>query len=516
MNHAAVFETILMQNQIHLCTFQHSSVMLQRLRYFSRPFIGVLAAFIFSNTLSAKTLTYAEAEQQYLSQSYTTLANQALQQAAQLEAESVKNLGMPRVDLNVRAYAFQSQVDIPLKDLKNNLEHSLSTNVGSQIEQWENSQNLPSNITNPLKNQVQQGIQNGIGMIPNSANFTIEDQVVRPTVSVVMPLFTGGLIRTSKDIAQLKSQRSQLNSQQQENLQRYELIQAYFDVQLQHQLLQSSQSNVLTSTRHYQNALKLEQQGFISKGQRMQFEVVKNNAERQRQTIQANLESSVFRLSNLLQQDRVDQLTTPLFINTSHDQSLVSLLNSFPEHSALIRKMQMDARIADANVELQHATKRPNLFAFGEYGLDQDHNWIVGVAARYNLFSGVDKNKNIRSAELQRQAVELMTSRTKQETENLIYRAYNELRSAQQSHLLLQQNMKAAQENLRIQELSFKESMGTATQVIDAQNMLNALESEKALNAYRYIMALATLLESHGSIDQFQNYVNQPNTIFIR
>ena len=58
--------------------------------------------------------------------------------------------------------------------------------------------------------------------------------------------------------------------------------------------------------------------------------------------------------------------------------------------------------------------------------------------------------------------------------------------------------------------------MGTATQVIDAQNMLSALKAETALNAYKYVMSLATLLQSHGSIDQFQSYVNQTQTYYLR
>lgn len=501
-----------MPSQSHISFVPYRSRLIHWMQHYARPFVCAFSGLMISNALQAKMLSYADAEQQYLASSYTTLANQALEQASKLEVEAVKNLGMPRVDLNVRAYAFQSQVDVPLDSFKNHLENSLSTSINQHIDQ----SNLPNDLKDPLKEQAQNGVRSGIGMIPNSANFTIEDQVVRPTVSVVMPLYTGGLTSTTKEIARLKSERSQLNSVQQENLQRFELIQAYFGVQLQQKLLQSNQSNVLTTGRHYQNALKLEQQGFISRGQRMQFEVVKNNAERVLQSTQADLESSVFRLSNLLQQDSVDQLTTPLFINATHDQSLTTLLKSFPEHSALIRKMQMDTRLADANVELQHAAKRPSVFAFGEYGLDSDRNWIVGVAARYNLFSGIDKNKTIRAAEMQRQAAELLTSRTKQETENTIYRAYNEVRSAQQSQPLLQQNIKAAKENLRIQELSFKEGMGTATQVIDAQNMLNMLESETALNAYHYVMALATLLESHGSINQFQSYVMQPDTTYIR
>jgi outer membrane protein TolC len=138
------------------------------------------------------------------------------------------------------------------------------------------------------------------------------------------------------------------------------------------------------------------------------------------------------------------------------------------------------------------------------------------VAARYNLFSGIDKNKNVQAAELQRYASELITERAKQEIENIIYKSYSEVVTAQQSDQLLQQNVKAAQENLRIQELSFREDMGTATQVIDAQNALSVLKTETALNAYKYVMSLAALLQSHGSIEQFQGYINQPNTRYVR
>ncbi|WP_139851599.1 TolC family protein [Acinetobacter pullicarnis] len=461
----------------------------------------------------AEDLSYAQAEQSFLTQSFSSQASEALQQAAQLEAQAVKGLGLPRVDLNVRAYAFHSQVDVPLEKFKNNLDNNLSQNINNQIDQ---SGNIPNDIQGPIKAGIGQAIHDGVGMIPNKANISLEDQVIRPTVSVMMPIYTGGITSTTKEMANIRAQRSQLSTQQQQDLQRFELIQAYFNVQLQQKLMQSSRFNFDAVQRHYDNALKLERQGFINKGQRMQFEVAKNNAERLLQNTDSTLRSSLFQLNNLLQTQQVGRLTTPLFVNSTQNQSLMSLLKSYQEQSALIRKMQMDTQLANSNIKIQSAAKKPSIFAFGEYSLDDKNNWIVGVMARYNLFSGIDSNKNIQAAELQRYASELLTERAKQEIENIIYRSYNEAHTAQATHLLLQRNIKAAQENLRIQELSYKESMGTATEVIDAQNMLNALDSEMALNAYRYVMSLATLLQSHGSIASFQSYVNQPNTHFIR
>lgn len=475
-----------------------------------------LILFCLAPLSHAENISYAQAEQFLLENSYTTQTNNALNQASKLQAEAVKNIGLPRIDLNVRAYKFHTETDISLNSVKNNLEHTLSQGVSERVDQWQTEQNIPSDITDPLKQGLTQGIHSGIGLIPDTANVILEDEVIRPTVSVMMPLYTGGLTTTTKHIANLKAERSQVDAKQQQDMQRFEIIQAYFNVQLQQQLLQASQTNFLAMQNHYDNALKIEKQGFISKGQRMQFEVARNNAERTQQSNLSNLHSAQFQLKNLLNKQNIEQLTTPLFVNKQQSQSLNQLLASYPETSNLVRKMQMDTQLAQQNVKMQNAAKKPTLFAFGEYSLDQDQNWIVGVAARYNLFSGIDKNKNVQAAELQRYATELMTARTQQEIENIIYKSYSELSTAQQSNQLLQQNEQAALENLRIQQLSFKEDMGTATQVIDAQNQLSLLKTEKAINAYKYVMSLASLLHSHGSIDQFKNYVNQSNTDYIR
>ena len=480
--------------------------------------LTVLASMMYGSFAYAQSISFQDAEQQLLQRSYSSQAFQSLEQASKLEAEAVKGIGLPRVDLNVRAYAFHSEVDIPLKQFKNNLENSLSQGVNGRLNEWEasNGVDLTAGITDPLREGLNNTIHSGVGLIPDTSNVVLEDQVIRPTVSVMMPLYTGGLTRSAKEIANIQSGRSKLSNQQQQDTQRFELIQSYFNVQLQKQLLDAALFNSNAMQQHYRNALKLEQQGFISKGQRMQFEVARNNAERAQQNAQANLNAALFQLNNLLLDSNITELSTPLFVNRAEPQNVNILLSSFSQNSPLIKKMQMDTELAKANVKAQQAAKKPNVFAFGEYSLDQHQNWIVGVAARYNLFSGIDKNKNIQAAELKRYAAELMTARTQQEIENLIYKSFSEAVSAQQSDALLQQNLKAAQENLRIQELSFKEEVGTATQVIDAQNMLSSLKAEMALNAYKYVISLATLLQSHGSIVEFPNYMQHANTHYIR
>ena len=477
-------------------------------------YMSLISCTLFSLPSFAQTFSYSQAEQYVVQNAYSSQAQQALQQASQLEMEAVKNLGLPRIDLNARAYAFHSETSVPLESSKRRLENSLTNGFDEKLSQWQNV--LPPEVIDQVGQGFDQVVSDGLNKVPNNLDVTVEDHDVRTSVSMVMPLYTGGKINSAKQIATIQAKRSNISEKQQQDTQRFEMIQAYFNVQLQQQLAKSALFNLNAMQEHYNNALKLEKQGFINKGQRMQFEVARNNAERTYQNAQSNLKASEFSLQNLLQTKESVSLSTPLFVNLTQNHSLDKLLANYDQNSSLIKKLQIDTELANENVKVQQASKKPSVFAFGEYGLDSKENWIVGVMAKYNLFSGIDNNKNIRAAELKKYAAELMTERTKQEVENVLYKSYSELSSSQNSHQLLSQNTKAAQENLRIQQLSFKEGMGTATQVIDAQNALSALKTEIALNSYKYILSLATLLQSYGSIDEFKLYVNQPRTDYIR
>lgn len=476
--------------------------------------ISLISSALFSTSLFAQTFSYNEAEQYVVENAYASQAQQALQQASQLEMEAVKHLGLPRIDLNATAYSFHSETSVPLESSKRRLENSLTRGFDDKLSQWENV--LPPDVIDQVGQGFDQVVSDGLNKVPNNVDVTIKDHDVRTSISMVMPLYTGGKITSAKQIATIQAQRSNISEKQQQDSQRFEMIQSYFNVQLQQQLLNASLFNLNAMQEHYNNALKLEQQGFINKGQRMQFEVARNNAERTYQNAKSNLRASEFSLQNLLKTKEDLNLTTPLFVNNAQSQSLDKLLANYDQNLSLIKKLKMDTELANENIKIQQSAKKPSVFAFGEYGLDSKENWIVGVMAKYNLFSGIDNNKNIRAAELKKYAAELMTERTKQEVENVLYKSYSELNSSQTSHQLLTQNIKAAQENLRIQQLSFKEGMGTATQVIDAQNALSALKSEMSINAYKYILSLATLLQSYGSIDEFKLYVNQPRTDYIR
>lgn len=150
-------------------------------------------SLLFSSLCLAQSISFQQVEQNVLQDSYSTKANQALQQASQLEAEAVKGLGLPRVDLNVRAYAFHNELDIPLGGRQKQLRAVAVTNgVNSKIDEWQNSNPNLGGLADPLKEGLNQTIHDGVGLIPDEYQVALNDQVIRPTVSIMMPLYQAG------------------------------------------------------------------------------------------------------------------------------------------------------------------------------------------------------------------------------------------------------------------------------------------------------------------------------------
>lgn len=72
--------------------------------------------------------------------------------------------------------------------------------------------------------------------------------------------------------------------------------------------------------------------------------------------------------------------------------------------------------------------------------------------------------------------------------------------------MLLDSSIAQAQENLRLQELAFREGQATSLDVIDARLGLGGARVERAQAAYQYDIALAQLLEVSGQMDRFEEF----------
>ena len=79
----------------------------------------------------------------------------------------------------------------------------------------------------------------------------------------------------------------------------------------------------------------------------------------------------------------------------------------------------------------------------------------------------------------------------------------------------MESSLAAARENLRVQEIAFREGVGTASRLLDAQALLATAETQRASAAYEYDLSLAALLAASGIPERFTDYGRRDDRMFI-
>jgi outer membrane protein TolC len=72
---------------------------------------------------------------------------------------------------------------------------------------------------------------------------------------------------------------------------------------------------------------------------------------------------------------------------------------------------------------------------------------------------------------------------------------------------LLNSSLAASRENLRLQQISFREGLATSLDVIDAQLRLSTAQVQRVEAAYLFDVTLAKLLAASGQVDRFASYI---------
>ncbi len=194
--------------------------------------------------------------------------------------------------------------------------------------------------------------------------------------------------------------------------------------------------------------------------------------------------------------------------------SLVALAMSTPLESLLgaqlaghgdLQAAAAAEKAAEHGVGVARAASMPHLNAFGQLDLDADEpfarqgeSWTVGVAATWNLFSGLQSTGAKRQAQAQvrqaRAGRELATA----QLERQIAQAWRAVRSAQTQVELAGQAVAQADERLRMTHLQYQEEQVPSTDVLDAEAALTEARLRRLQALHDVNVGMARLTYAAG------------------
>ncbi|WP_404366075.1 TolC family protein [Sphingomonas sp. MMS24-J45] len=454
-------------------------------------------------------MSFDAASAQFERSSHTMRAANHSVDAARAMEDSVKTLHRPIVTASAQYIAYQKTLSVDLHSVKGDaLSNAQNVVAGLPSSVPPNFQEIAGEISGRLS----QALPGLFDAIPDQLSYRFRDDVFRPTVQAALPIYTGGAIPAIQRAAAGGVALAEGRRAQAIDVARINFIRAYFGQQAAAGLFDAARRSRDALDRILSDTKKLETAGVVPHVRTLEAQVARDTADRAYQRAELSYASARDDLGRLLESDAGVVPTTALFVQTTPLPPVGSFLGNegkVPE----ARNADAGRQIADAGVMLARSRRLPQAYAIGEYNFNRnaalptEPDWVVGVGVRYTLLSNIDRRRTADAARAQAAAAADLSAEARRMASSATVRAYNLVEAARRSFVLLDSSLLAARENLRVQNVAFREGEGTLTELIAAQSALDSAEAQRVAVAYEYVLALAGLLTASSRLDEFGSYV---------
>lgn len=425
-------------------------------------------------------LHFEEAQERLLQVSDALASSRNQVESRRQLAEASRSLSYPDVSVDVRRLRFQKSLELPLGSLA-----PVAEAFG---------------ISSPLE-------------------FGETDWRTRPIVTAVMPIWTGGQISAAKAAADAAADEADALLARTGQHETVQLVEAYFGQQLAQQVVAVRLEVRNGLQEHYGHAQKLEREGFATRAQLLQAQVALDNAEREYLKAVNDLRGAEAALAGLLRSELPVQPLSPLFVVQAPLEPVESFVEAALHQHPGLAQLRAVGEQARQKVRAEQGNWKPRVYLFGQYDLKREDalltesDWAFGLGVSYTLFSNKDRHRQLGAARSQQLQAEYGLRDTAVKLEIGVARAWLAADSARQQFALLENALASAEENLRLQGLSFREGQATSLDVIDARLQLGKTRIDRALAAWQFDLALIQLLDVSGQTDRYSDYFRQANKV---
>ncbi|MCK5775404.1 MAG: TolC family protein, partial [Bacteroidales bacterium] len=262
---------------------------------------------------------------------------------------------------------------------------------------------------------------------------------------------------------------------------------------------------------HKQDAIKLEENGMISKAQRLYADIAVSQAKTDLQNAQNLAETVHSALQNTLADSSDIEVVSELFL-IKNMESVDFFQQSALANNPLLKQVESKKDLAQQNYNIKKADYYPSvaIVANKEIAAHQLSelmpDWFVGVNLRWTIFDGISRTYKVKSARSTIDMVDFL--QTKAEADIVIYirKLYNELSSYTQQLESMRTTYVFAEEYLRVQKKAFAEGFATSKDVVDAETTLSKVKTGRLKIMNDYVGTLAKMLEFSGKPELFLEY----------
>lgn len=385
-----------------------------------------------------------------------------------------------------------------------------------------------SEYTNPVKDYIQ-SIYPGEEFITSVLDKIGSQNLIVPLApqnlatidaNLTLPLYTGGKRIYAGKISKQMISAAKVNKEQIDAGVQILLVENYFALRLGNRIVDVKEKAYESLSMHYQNALKLEENGMINKAERLFVQVNLDEAKRELEAARKDLNITQKSFKVLIKMETEDNISpvSSLFINDTIP-SLTYFKGLIEDNSYASKQMKIQKEIAKNQLKIANAAYIPEIALIGKHtvfahGIESNllPRTFIGAGFTWNIFDGLNREKKIKQARVAQQILDIENEKVIDDNELAVDKLYNQIQNALDNIATLNTTIEMSKELLRIRKVAFKEGMATSTEVVDAEVMLSKVEIASLMAYYEYDIALINLLSVCGIPQSFDQYFNSGKT----
>lgn len=385
-----------------------------------------------------------------------------------------------------------------------------------------------SEYTNPVKDYIQ-SIYPGEEFVTSVLDKIGSQNLIVPLApqnlatidaNLTLPLYTGGKRIYAGKISKQMISAAKVNKEQIDAGVQILLVENYFALRLGNRIVDVKEKAYESLSMHYQNALKLEENGMINKAERLFVQVNLDEAKRELEAARKDLNITQKSFKVLIKMETEDNISpvSSLFINDTIP-SLTYFKGLIEDNSYASKQMKIQKEIAKNQLKIANAAYIPEIALIGKHtvfahGIESNllPRTFIGAGFTWNIFDGLNREKKIKQARVAQQILDIENEKVIDDNELAVDKLYNQIQNALDNIATLNTTIEMSKELLRIRKVAFKEGMATSTEVVDAEVMLSKVEIASLMAYYEYDIALINLLSVCGIPQSFDQYFNSGKT----
>ena len=379
-----------------------------------------------------------------------------------------------------------------------------------------------SQLTDPAKEYVQSivpGEQLVTGLLDRVGEYTLSFPLLPKNVASVgftaeWIAFSGGKRVFADRMAQRMVDVAEVGRERIGAVEQVELVERYYGLVLARQSTEVCHRRYEGLSRHYTDAVRMEEVGLVDKATRLAAQVAMEEAEREWHhavSVEKVRQTALKQLLGIEDEQLQVIPTSPLFVGMELPAEAL-FVEAMYSNNYMLATLSLEELMANDKLNIELGGYLPEVALFGKqtlyaHGLPSNllPRTVVGIGFTWNLFDGLGRERKVAQAKLARQALAWSREDTEAELTVVVAELYATLQRTMADMRVLDSTIALGEELLRMRHVAFTEGMATSTELIDAENALAVSRLARLTAQYTCDVALANLQAVCGGFNVDDN-----------